>query len=539
MAAVRTQAPAAPRPLKTGGTLCFSAADAYRKAVELMWNYDLDSAQQLLEPWRSSCVWHAGAYAECKALRVVLTGKRSEALSGLDLVQAAEVLSQASTGNSVAQEVFRAELLLLRSGLQVFLGARLRAVYNLRQCWCTYRRLERHLALDDSSWETSAVPRDLDDFDFFTTDDLRGRILFGLGFFYLATSLLPAGLCRIARLAGFVTHRRQGKAYLTDCAERCLGPRATLASIILATYHLDIEPDVCRAGELLVASLGQQPENVLLHWAGSLLAWRNTCIAQAMEMTSKALWCCGEELGSQAIYLRYELGMFHFMAMDWQQARHHLKFVHDKANSERIFFPYRTVVTTQLAAASFSMGLQEEGEEMCRESLQLTDPVNSSRLETDFAEVLQLFLLQRTAGRELLAFEVVYLMRQLPRVPPHMLKVMLESLEKSAQRAAASSDADRVEFTGAQVIRCIVLFYLGDLEQAMLFVPELSRLCERLPRWCAYISAHGLYWCGRMLSLSAHKDAAVHCLRQAKALKKYPFNISSKICKVLEELEAC
>ena len=71
------------------------------------------------------------------------------------------------------------------------------------------------------------------------------------------------------------------------------------------------------AGNILIASLGRQPENTLLHWAGSwacvaractlstgsLLAWRNTFVSQAVSITGKALWCCGEELGQKAVYL--------------------------------------------------------------------------------------------------------------------------------------------------------------------------------------------------------------------------------------------
>jgi len=522
--------------------------------MDLMWNYKLDAARQLLEPWRRTEPWHACAYAECAALRVVLTGRRSEAAAALELVRAAEALSQDHGGHGAAQQVLCAELLLLRSGLQVVLGARLRAAFNLRQCWCAYRRLERHLACEDAVAACRGACAKAREGGVLLAEDLRGRVCFGLGFFYLATSLLPVGLCQLARLAGFVMHRHQGKAYLAECAERDLGPRATLAAILLAAYHLDIEPDVRRAGDLLVASLGRQPENVLLHWAGSLLAWRNTCIVQAVQMTGKALWCCGEELSNQAIYLRYELGMFHFMAMDWPEARLHLQYVHDAVFTEKIFFPYRTIVTAQIAAVAFSMGLDKEGEALCRECAAMQDPLSTLRLESDFSEVLQLFLKQRATGRQLLAFEVMYLLRQLPKVPASMLLDIREQLRQAERpwvvaglRAAAWAAPapplgpeveGLVEHVSAQVLQCVVLFYLGDLEQAMAFVPELSRLCMCLPPWCTYLSAHGLYWCGRLLSLTAQMTDALRCLRQAKALKKYPFNISTKVCKVLEELEA-
>ena len=73
-------------------------------------------------------------------------------------------------------------------------------------------------------------------------EDLRGRVLFGLGFFYMATSLMPLSLVPLMRLVGFVMHRQRGTSYLFECVERSLGYRSSLAAILLAMYHLDLEP---------------------------------------------------------------------------------------------------------------------------------------------------------------------------------------------------------------------------------------------------------------------------------------------------------
>ena len=104
-------------------------------------------------------------------------------------------------------------------------------------------------------------------------------------------------------------------------------------------------------------------------------------------------------------------------------------------------------------------------------------------------------------------------------------------------KSPSSDSGALVEHVSSQVMQCIVLFYLGDLEAAMAFVPELSILCTCLPPWCAYLAAHGLYWCGRILALSESREDALRCMRQAKAFKKYPFNISTKVSKVLDSLE--
>merc|ERR1719502_27290 len=179
-------------------------------------------------------------------------------------------------------------------------------------------------------------------------DDLKGRVSFGLGLFYLVTSLLPTGLCPLLRLAGFVIDREQGRAYLTRCIDGKLGYRATLATIVLSMYHLDMEPDMERAGDLLIHGLHQKPQNVLLHWAASLLAWRNADIESAVMEIGSALYSCGDELRDNAIYLRYELGMFHFMGMYWQMSYEHLRYVYDTLQADKVFFPYRTLVSAQL-----------------------------------------------------------------------------------------------------------------------------------------------------------------------------------------------
>jgi hypothetical protein len=552
-----------------------SATDAYREAMSLMWDYKLDAARELLEPYRKTIVWHSCAYAECSAMRVVLTGRHSDASDSLELVREAEQLKDqrcgASGGQILGLDVCAAELLLMRCGLQVFTGSRFSLFFSLRRCWYAYRRLESLLADPTNQGFGCGVcgplaggPVGSDQLGDMSLDDLKGRIGFGLGFFYLVTSMLPAGLCPLLRLAGFLIDRQQGKSYLARCVQEDLGPRATLATILLSMYHLDMEPDMEQAGGLLIHGLSQKPHNVLLHWAASLLAWRNADIESAVTEIGSALLSCGDNLRDQAIYLRYELGIFHFMAMYWQLAYEHLRFVHDTVRSDKIFFPYRTLVSAQLAAVCFSMGRDQEGEALCRESSMAQQEWSASgalRLEGDFDKVLQLFLKRRVVTRRLLAFEVMYFLRQLPRVPASMLQKLLDEIRKEGlpyhmqflqQTSSTPGSADSlskigatspemgilVEHVSSQVMQCIILFYLGDLDQAMTFVPQLSLLCTCLPPWCNYLQVHGLYWCGRVFALSNVNGDALRCLRQAKAQKKYPFNISMKISKVLESLEA-
>ncbi|CAK0845429.1 unnamed protein product [Prorocentrum cordatum] len=398
--------------------------------------------------------------------------------------------------------------------------------------------------------------------------DYQGRVALGLGFFFLCTSLMPAGFFPLLRLAGFSIDRVKGKAHLTECVEKDidLGPRATLACLLLSMYHLDIEPDLPRAGDLLVSKLGLQPENVLLHWAGSMLAWRNTCIQQAGELTRTALWCCGEQLGSKAIFLRYELGLFHFVSMSWWSAYNELRYVWDAATSsghqdDKNFFPYKAIVGTQLAAVAFSLGRDEEAAVLSVESAAAQERFGLLRMEGDFTKVLEIFLRHRARGRSLFAFEVMYFFRQFPKVPTDMLEAIQFRLEDIARpfgedvarerrRLDGTSGAGAAEalqsplaeeslvgYASARVVLCVVLFYLGDLDRAMEVVPELSQICSLLPAWSTYLAAHGWYWCGRVLDQCGRRGEALDCLKRGKALKKYPFGITEKMGKMLAQVE--
>merc|ERR1712048_733746 len=98
--------------------------------------------------------------------------------------------------------------------------------------------------------------------------------------------------------------------------------------------------------------------------------------------------------------------------MDWAAAHLHLGYVHTTIHgSDKTFFPYKTIIITQLAAVCFTLGRNDEGEKLCREVTSAQDWIASLRIENDFMEILQIFL-KRRSERTLLAFEVMYFLRQ-------------------------------------------------------------------------------------------------------------------------------
>lgn len=173
-------------------------------------------------------------------------------------------------------------------------------------------------------------------------------------------------------------------------------------------------------------------------------------------------------------------------------------------------------------------------------------------MECQFAHIVQVFVKRRTANRRMLAFEVMYFMRQLARLGTEKLYELRAHVRdvgrpyakqwraRAAGRQPTSVELSiLVEHTSALMLECIIYFYLSLAEdaEALQTAQELLQICRWVPSWCSYIAAHGLYWAGRIFSIQDRREEARACFRQARSYKKYPFNINQKVTKVLDSLE--
>eukprot|EP00928_Gymnodinium_smaydae_P037469 TRINITY_DN26001_c0_g1_i1.p1 TRINITY_DN26001_c0_g1~~TRINITY_DN26001_c0_g1_i1.p1 ORF type:complete len:624 (+),score=139.52 TRINITY_DN26001_c0_g1_i1:158-1873(+) len=560
--------------------------------MELMWRYKLDEARQVLEPFRKTSPWHACAYAECAALSVVITGRRSEAQVALDLLGAAESLPwEGSTPGSraggqahetfvrVAQEVLSAEMLLIRCILQVVAGMQLRALYNLRRCWMAYRSLQQHL-------RPPGLQPSVDSVEPLTHEEMISRINFGLGFFYLLTSVVPESIRRLVYLAGFVSDAARGNAHLETVAGRPSSVRAPLAALLLAINHMDRDPDVDVTAELLKASVLVWGDNVLLHWASSLVAWRHCVLSDAKMMLNCALRPLGPDVAAKAVYLRYELGLIEFLTLNWSAAYANLRAVHlmiARDAPEKVFLPYMAVVALQLAAVCFQCDKDAEGEQLLQECAardywtNALMPQGMLQLEVDFNRLVQVFLKHRVSDRRMMAFEIMYFMRQVSRIESdkmHELRgrvrwaaglggpgaygasgadgndagapapAALSARSSWSSRAppsgggaAALARAEVMRRASGLMLECVCLFFLGLPDEAAKPAAQFVDLQSRIPSCCTYLTVHGLYWCGRIFAILGRSKEAIACLRKAKAYKKYPFNIAVKLNTVLESVK--
>eukprot|EP00438_Fugacium_kawagutii_P016825 Skav203784 [mRNA] locus=scaffold206:391587:395610:+ [translate_table: standard] len=128
--------------------------------------------------------------------------------------------------------------------------------------------------------------------------------------------------------------------------------------------------------------------------------------------------------------------------------------------------------------------------------------------------------------RRMLAFEVMYFFRQFPKARDALSWVCWEQAREPGYQpgeklpgvaasiapvlsvhgsdwGAGSNESCRDDEGDSALVEMASAL---TIQVALVFVPELSQLCGRLPAWATYISAHGLYWCGRVLALN-QRDA--------------------------------
>jgi len=98
------------------------------------------------------------------------------------------------------------------------------------------------------------------------------------------------------------------------------GCRSSFAALICILYYLDLNPNLTVACDILNKSLEKYPSCVLYHWVASIVSWKCSQVDDAVFYIKKALWSCGEELSPTAAFLKYELGWFYFLKLQWPEA---------------------------------------------------------------------------------------------------------------------------------------------------------------------------------------------------------------------------
>eukprot|EP00743_Colponemidia_sp_Colp-15_P009695 GILK01010607.1.p1 GENE.GILK01010607.1~~GILK01010607.1.p1 ORF type:complete len:983 (-),score=201.56 GILK01010607.1:91-3039(-) len=418
--------------------------------------------------------------------------------------------------------------------------------------------------------------------------DLRSRLKFGVGLFCLGLSIVSSSLSTILKLAGFVTSKQKGILYLTECANEN-GIRSSLAALILVLYYLDIEVDIVRAEELLDDKIRLYPDCVLFHWAASIMAWKNCNIDDAIFLMRRALFSCGSQLSSQAVYLRYELGWFYFLKMEWAQGLQYLEQVlyscfplgnidgtdfmiwqpesaqtvatngygNVKSNKSikletvksGVHLPHRACLTMQLAACCFVLNQSEKGELYLKATQMIANQPSHTRsaMDEEFGRLAVVF--HRRKQKRLLPYEVLYFLKQMPRLPDEFLWKTFQRLssvvngliqERSKVGRTTSVELTMelsIDLASGFMLQIMIYCLIGETRKAFNLIQDARSELNSLPSYCQYLIPHTLYWCGRAALEEGQVTVAIQYLKTAAKYKKYEFDISAKINRVLRDAE--
>lgn len=535
--------------------------------VSLLWNFELDSAKDYFDKIKDIDLRAALHISEVNLFKVLVTGRKSDVLKSSESLQEAEkILSSLPEDFS---DIVQAEISLLKSVLLLVSGQKLKAFITMRSAWKNYRKYESILfKIEDS--------------------DMLGRAYFGLGLFMLIISLVPTSISAILRLAGFCSNRDKGLDYLNKCKSLHVS-RSPFACVVLGLYYIDMDPNFPKAESLISEYLQIYPTCVLFYWVSSVVSWKLNKVDEAVKLLQTALNCCDAELAKKAAFIKYELGWFYFLRLEWKPSRNQFEeilldtlslsseldsFVKEalvkgglsqerenqfnalfnrgistKKNSkgswmdskatkkDRVFIPHKSCLIAQLAGC---LAAQRDPKvefwlKVTRISA-ATPTASRTKLDEEFGTLAQCFLKRKF--KELLPYEIIYFLKQHTKLLPNMLIRIYHSAERVIEHLANDkSQGGQAEWASAKMLQIMALSLNGDTSDAALIADETIPVLKNIPDWCKYIVPHTLYWCSRAYGAELRFEEAISILNQAQKHKNYSFNIRGKILKVLEDMK--
>ena len=155
--------------------------------------------------------------------------------------------------------------------------------------------------------------------------------------------------------------------------------------------------------------------------------------------------------------------------------------------------------------------------------------------------------LEQRRSRELLTYEIIYFLHQMPKLPNAILLQIINNVSEvlkghglnlnSQDPSIYKDNAYFPDFISGMMLTIICYCFLGDSDIAYLFSQRLVRIIPFLPHLFTYLKVHSYYWAARSYAAESDKKGAQDLLLKAKKFKKYEFNIDSKIDRVLSDLK--
>jgi len=475
----------------------FARQSNLNAALKAAWDCNFATAERLLEADDKekslARIW--AARTEISLLKAVMMGEINEFMKAIEY---SWKVVEHSTGD-LRDRTLVAEVTVWRGIIQCILGQTFRACWNLRSAFLTLKKLHREPELA-------------------TMPGARSRVRTGLGICYIGVFLCPSSYRPwVLRLLGFPTDEKQnGYTFLKEEALESEGRRNILCALVLALYHLDLDPNLGMVRDTIVANLRLAPQCPLLHWVASICAWRHGEIFDACFLLKEALKCCSG-LDKAPVYLRYELGMLKFVEKEYETC---IELFVPLYECEGILFPFKAMIPLVLCAANWALGNIVVGDAYALEAIKTAQ----SSLEVNLCKVVDVARKRDEAGKSLFAVEACYLLRIFTRLPQSVLRSYVYSITYCEAKKPAMKHMVYV-----QLIHVVTLFHLGDYVSVKEVVPRLEEVAAQAKE--SYYRVHGLYWCSRIWHLLGDNKRALNCAFNAKKAgrKRHPFEISHKI----------
>ena len=166
---------------------------------------------------------------------------------------------KSNTNLHFENEITKAECIVFKGVLNVALNHKWQAFLCISESWRIVRKLEAQIK--DAKIQSAL------------SSEVLHRIMFAIGAFNLAFSLVPPTLKKILKVIGISPNKQLGLELLQQCWEKKFS-RSMYAALLISCYHLEFELDSQKACDVIEKAMIQYNHFPLFSWVGALLSWR-------------------------------------------------------------------------------------------------------------------------------------------------------------------------------------------------------------------------------------------------------------------------
>jgi len=229
-----------------------------------MWTYQIEKAKKCFLLYKYEDKLLELLRVECNIMDIAISGNEKrikEVLNELtalyNKVSDVEISPKDDLNKYVSNELNKAEILIYRCGMHLFLGNKFQTLKNLAEGWRCYKRLE------------SIFEKKKDQIN----KRNAHRFKFGHGCFNLAFSLIPSGILRIIKFIGINPDKEAGLKALEECRQDD-DIRSNYCILILALYTIEFEIVSDKACEYLLEAIQKWNKCPFFYWIGSIICWK-------------------------------------------------------------------------------------------------------------------------------------------------------------------------------------------------------------------------------------------------------------------------